>query len=237
MVTQFCDATSVLNPQNLAIPAVVAAGLVDGINPCAIGMLVFLLGYLIVFAERQQAVLRTGLAYIGTVFTTYFLIGLVFYQTVSVLMASPPFVAISQWFRGLLGLGLIAVGLASIRGVNWGIPDSARPRLHSLVERRSLPATVLLAVLVTVLETPCSFPLYAGAVGILSRCNLSSFGLLGYLLLYNLLFVLPLVLILGLVYAGVGIPQLKEWEHRHQRKMRLLMGVVLVFLGLVLILF
>lgn len=236
MAAQFCEATSILNPQNLAIPAVIAAGLVDGINPCAIGMLVFLLGYLIVFAERPRQVLRTGLAYIGTVFITYFLIGLVFYQTISVLMASPQFVAVSQWFRGLLGLGLIAIGLASVRGMNWGIPDSVRPRLQSLVERGSLPATMLLAILVTVLEAPCSFPLYAGAVGILNQCNLSSFGLLGYLLLYNLLFVLPLVLILGLVYAGVGIPQLKEWEHRNQRKMRLLMGVVLVFLGLVLLL-
>lgn len=236
VVSQVCQVSTALDPQNLVLPAFVAAGLVDGINPCAIGMLIFLLGYLVVFAGRPQQVLRTGLVYVGTVFITYFLVGLFFYQTISVLTASPAFTEVSRWFRWLLGLGLIAVGVANIRGMRLGIPDSTRPRLQSLVERGNLATTVLLAVLVTILETPCSFPLYVGAVGILSQCNLSSLGLLGYLLLYNLLFVLPLLLILGLIYAGVGIPQLKEWEHQNQRKMKLLSGLVLIGLGFLLLL-
>lgn len=233
-----------LDPQKLALPAVLVAGLVDGINPCAIGMLVFLLGYLLVFAGKPERVLRTGLLYITTVYLTYFLLGFFFYQSLSRFLSSPVFAAAAYWLQVFLGGGLIIAGLVNIkdffffgRGLSLEIPQRLRPRLQKLVEKTTYPATVLLAVLVTLFEAPCSFPLYAGTLGILSRCDLSSLGILGYLGLYNLLFILPLLVILFLLYSGVEIVYLKEWEHQNKRTMRGIMGVILVILGgLVLIL-
>ena len=62
---------------------ITVAGLVDGINPCAIGMMVMLLGYLLVFAKKPERVLKTGLLYVGTVFVTYLVVGLGLYSFVS----------------------------------------------------------------------------------------------------------------------------------------------------------
>ena len=67
----------------LSLPLITIAGLVDGINPCAIGMMVMLLGYLLVFAKKPERVFKTGLLYVGTVFTTYLVVGLGLYSFVS----------------------------------------------------------------------------------------------------------------------------------------------------------
>jgi len=63
----------------VSFPIVTLAGIMDGINPCAIGMLIMLLGYLIVFAKKPERVLKTGVLYIGTIYVTYFILGLLFY--------------------------------------------------------------------------------------------------------------------------------------------------------------
>ena len=62
--------------QLISLPMVTVAGLVDGVNPCAIGMMVMLLGYLLVFAKKPERVIKTGLLYVGTVFATYLVVGL-----------------------------------------------------------------------------------------------------------------------------------------------------------------
>ena len=67
----------------LSLPLITVAGLVDGINPCAIGMMVMLLGYLLVFAKKPERVIKTGLLYVFTVFLTYLVVGLGLYTVVS----------------------------------------------------------------------------------------------------------------------------------------------------------
>lgn len=238
MIEGVCQTITRLEPARLTLLAVVLAGLADGINPCAIGMMIFLLGYLVVFAGRPDRILKVGLTYITAVYITYFLIGAVFYQTLNKLFTLPRFPLLSVWLLRFLGLGLAAAGAVNIKdfffpgkGFSLEIPQRIRPRLQSLVERVSLPATAVLAAAVTIFETPCSFPLYAGTVGILSRCGLSNAKLLAMMALYNFFFVLPLFIILALVYGGREFSYLKEWEHRNKRWMRLTMGVLLVILG------
>src|SRR3989338_4742567 len=68
----------------VSFPLVTVAGLADGINPCAIGMMVMLLGYLVIFHRKQRRQLIViGGAYILTVFLTYLVIGLGFYRFIS----------------------------------------------------------------------------------------------------------------------------------------------------------
>lgn len=234
---QICQLPA-LDAQQVALPTVIVAGLIDGLNPCAIGMMVFLLGYLVVFAGKPERVLKTGLLYIATVYLTYFVIGLFFYEGLSRFLGAPGFSEMAATLKLILGLAVIGAGLVNIkdfffpgRGISLEIPSRLRPKLQSFVEKSTYPATFILAILVTLFETPCSFPLYAGTVGILSRCGFSTLELLIYLAVYNLLFVLPLILILGLIFGGVEIVYLKEWEHRNKRVLRLVMGLTLVVLG------
>lgn len=218
----------------ITFPLITIAGLVDGINPCAIGMILLLLGYIIIFAKKPEKILKLGGLYILTVYLTYLLIGLIFYRSVEVFR----FAAYRIVFDRILGAVLLLAGLLNIKdfffpgkGFSLEIPQKARPQLLKLVEKVSWPTTVILAILVTLLETPCSLPIYLGTATILNHSSFSAPIVLAYFLYYNLLFVLPLLVILFLVWRGREMVSLKDWEHKARRWMKLSLGVLLVLIS------
>ncbi|EKD49702.1 MAG: cytochrome c biogenesis protein, transmembrane region [uncultured bacterium] len=228
-----------LTSESIALGTVIGIGLADGVNPCAIGMLVFLLGYLIVFAGRRKDVPRTGVVYIAVVFATYFIVGLLFYRVLVEFSHTSRYAAISNLIHLVLGGILIIAGAINVKdfafygvGPSLEISKKVRPFLQRWVSKTTLLSTVVLAVLVTIFEVPCSLPLYAGVLDVLSRSDVSKVGIVGYLGLYNFLFVLPLIVILILVWSGKKMVDLKEWEHRSKKWMKLSMGVILIGFGI-----
>lgn len=210
------------------------AGLVDSLNPCAIGVMILLLGFLVVFAQKREKVLPYGLLYILVVYLTYLGIGLSFYRAVGWSGLSP----FRHLFNKTLGLGLLAAGLINIKDFvaphlpgHLEIPKRFKPLLMKLVEKASWPTIIILAFLVTLLEAPCSLPIYAGTATVLAQSGLPTLRVVLYFLYYNFLFVLPLFLILLLVWGGQELAVIKEWEHRLKPKFRLLMGLLLVVMG------
>src|SRR3989344_5020200 len=238
MVIQQCNAVGCFLAKNgslVSLPLVTVAGLGGGVNPCAIGMLLLLLGYLIVFARKPQDVVKIGGVYIATVFLTYLMIGLVFYQTVSWFHASSMFGLISK----VIGAMLLVGGLIQIKdfwlpnvGPHLKIPSASKNVLMKYVEQGSIPATAVLAVLVTALETPCSLPLYVGTATVLSQSGMAPLLVAGYFIYYNFLFVLPLIVLLLMVWKGKKIIELNEWKHKAERWMQLVLGVLMVLLGI-----
>lgn len=227
----------------LDVGIVVGAGLTDGFNPCAIGMMLFLLGYLIIFAESGEKVLPIGITYVSTVFTTYFIVGMLLYGAVNSFISNPVYVQVSEILKVIISELLIIVGLINIadylfpKGTKFtlGIPDATQPILKKLATRASIPATVLLGILVTLFETPCSLPIYVGTLELLGRrLNLGwkVFGLIG---LYNFLFILPLIVILLLIVKGVGMIKLKEWEHQNRGLMKLSMGIGIIVISVIML--
>jgi cytochrome c biogenesis protein CcdA len=228
-------------------PLVTIAGLVDGINPCAIGMMVTLLGYLIVFGSpikskiinhkskieiknNNRRILRIGLAYIASVFVTYLIIGLAFYTTVSQIQQIAGGVV-----NKVIGVVLGIAGAIMLKDVVWPespihlrIPGVSREKLMKLIEKVSVPAAILLGIAVTVLETPCSLPLYVGTATVLSNSGMPLPVVVGYFLYYNLLFVLPLIIILVLMLKGKKIVEMREWEHKAEKWMKLVLGILLI---------
>jgi cytochrome c biogenesis protein CcdA len=218
----------------VSLPLVTIAGLVDSLNPCAIGMIILLLGYLVVFAQKPKKVLPLGLLYLAVVYFTYLGIGLFFYQAAQRFSLGPA----RLLFNKVLGGGLLAAGLINLKDsffpqspVHLEIPQKARPGLLKLVEKTSVLTTVVLAFLVTLLETPCSLPIYAGTATLLANSGLNKAAVLAYFLYYNLLFILPLLLIVFLFWQGVEVVKIKEWEHKFKGKGRLAMGLLLLAMG------
>lgn len=221
--------------QFLSFPMITVAGLVDGINPCAIGMMVMLLGYLLVFAKKPERVIKTGLLYIGTVFATYLVVGLGLYSFVSKFDLSGG-AKVLNW---IIGGVLTVAGLIQFKdflGIEGGphlrIPTASKERLQSLVERVSYPTTIVLGVLVTLLETPCSLPIYVGTATILSQSGMAFPLVIGYFLYYNFLFVLPLIVVLVIMWRGQKLVEVKEWEHKAKKWMHLGLSVVLLAMGI-----
>lgn len=223
----------------VSLPLITIAGLVDGINPCAIGMMVMLLGYLLVFAKKPSKVIVTGLVYILSVFLTYLVVGLGFYSVLSRFDLTGE----ARFLNIAVGGILLVVGaiqfkdfLGIEKGPHLRIPTASKEKLMGLIEKVSLPATVVLGVLVTLLETPCSLPLYVGTATILANSGMPIPMVVLYFLYYNFLFVLPLIAVLLVVWKGKKLVDVKEWEHKAKRWMHLGLATMLTVMGVWLIL-
>lgn len=231
----------------VSFPVVTIAGLADGINPCAIGMLILLLGYLIVFAKKPERVVKTGVLYILTIYVTYFVLGLLFYESV----ASLNFLGARFVVNRILGLLLLAAAVINIKDfflysytgkqggwykrldrIHLEIPQKSKNFLIGYVEKVSYPGTVILAFFVTLVETPCSLPLYVGTATVLSNAGLSNLQVLLYFMYYNFLFVMPLIILLVLVWRGKKIAELSEWRHVNTKWMKLGLGILILFFSI-----
>jgi cytochrome c biogenesis protein CcdA len=215
----------------ITFPLVTIAGLIDGINPCAIGMLVFLLGYLVVFLNKKSKIFLTALVYILTVYITYLLLGLFLYKFTLIFHLS----SYRMPFQKILGVIFFIFGLISIKdmffphiGPSLRIPLKLQSRLKNYAKNVSLPTTMLFAFLVTVLKAPCSIPLYVGTAKVLSTSGLPQWAVVAYFLYYNLLFVFPLILIAGVFIKGVNFLTIEDFTHRAQPKMKLIIGLALI---------
>lgn len=225
----------------VSLPLVTVAGLIDSLNPCAITIIILLLTYLIIFAKKPERVLKTGLIYIGSVFLTYMVIGLFFYQTIGQITQIGFF---KLYFNKILGWLLLLASLINIKdffvpeiGPHLEVPDWGKSYLHNLTKKVSYPVTFVLGVLATILGSPCSLPIYVGTIQILSQSGLEVWKVLGYFLYYNFLFTLPLTIILLVVWKGTELKllDLQDFQHRGKRWMKLGIGVLLLIMGIWLI--
>ena len=218
---------------SLTIPILVGAAIIDSINPCAFGVLIFLLAYLLKASHSRRSVLIHGLTYIGAVFLTYLIAGLVLLPVISQLGG------ISSWAYIGIGIILIIFGLLEIKdfffygkGPSLGIIPSAGRRIELITARITgrLSTSFLLGVFVALVELPCTGAVYLGVLALVSLVGLTTNNFL-LLIIYNLLFVLPLVVILLLVYRGGQTKQFERWRQQYRGYMRLAIGLLLITLG------
>lgn len=221
------------------ISILTATALANGLNPCGIGMLITFLGYLLVFGGKGKEkgwLVRTGVVYIGTVFVTYLLLGLLFYQVAFYMQ---------RWwlagvFKQMLGGIIVIAGLIQIKDAFWQnlpihlrMPKMGFERINKLMAKTSTGVTVLIGILTTVFSTPCMLPLYIGTTAVIARSGLPIVSVLGYFLYYNLIFILPLVVILVSMVGGKQVVEMKEWEHKNTTWMRFLLGMALIIMGVI----
>ncbi len=210
---------------------VFASALIDSLNPCAISVLLLTIAFLFSLGKNRGKILQVGGVYILGVFLIYIFIGLGIIQVLQ-FFHTPHFMA-------KIGAGaIIAWGILELLGeliprfpIQLKIPQSAHGRMAVLIEKGSLPAALALGVLVGVTEFPCTGGPYLFILGLLHD-HASFWRGLGYLLFYNLIFVLPLIIILVIGSDRHLLKKAQEWKQANTRTVRLLMGVVMVALGL-----
>lgn len=231
---------SLLQNQKISLPLIVGAALIDSVNPCAIGMLILLLGYLMVYNKQPEKMFKTGLVYIITIFVTYFLVGLVFSHFVYLLLAWKYYTIVSQIIKYGVIILIWAAALVNLKDVFWynkgfslHVPYSKTPLLIKLIQKVSIPATIALGILVTLFELPCSLPLYVGAIMVMTS-TFSYLVAIGYLLLYNFIFVLPLLVIFTVLLKTKKIFEAKDIQERGNKWMKLSMSLAQIGIGLLL---
>lgn len=218
-----------VSPISLTLGTVTLAALVDSINPCAFSVLIFLLIYLLAI-RAEKRLLKVGLVYIGTVFLVYFLFGLGLFAIIKFASVSRIIVKIAAVLAVVAGLINIKDFFYPDKGFSLKIPESKKPLLEKYIKRATLPAAIVLGFLVSLFELPCTGSVYLAILSLLAN-KVTKLSAIPYLLYYNLLFVLPLLVILVLVAKGLQPEKLETLRKSYRGWLRLIIGVALLLLG------
>ena len=217
-----------------------ALGLLDGFNPCAMWVLLFLLSLLVRLKDRRRMAMVAGTFVLAS--------GAVYYAFMAAWLNVFLFVGMSEALR--IGLAVLAmlIGFINVkdffafrRGVSLSIPESAKPgiyaRARSILKAESLPASLaavaVLAVVVNFVELLCTAGLPAIYTAVLTQHALSPLAHYGYLGLYILAYIADDALMVGTAVLALGSGKLDE---RGGRRLKLLSGAVMLALGLVMLL-
>jgi len=220
------------------------AGLVDGLNPCAFATLIFFVSYLTLSGHKGKKVLAVGAAFTLGVFLAYLAGGLGFYQVLDLL--GDTLATLGRWVYGLTALLCAVLAVLSLldalkarRGdmgaMSLNLPHALRMRINAVIrDGRSSRTFVLGAfftgIVVSFLELACTGQVYLPTIiFMVSRPEMQARAA-AFLVLYNLLFILPLVVVFVLAFYGTGSKQLTSFLERHTATVKL--GMALLFASL-----
>jgi len=225
----------------MALP-VLAAGLLDGINPCAFTTLIFMLAALTVAGRSRREIFILGLFFAASVFVTYTLIGFGFFQVVRAASAFPVIAKIIRWLLVAVLLVFAVLSLYDWTKIRAGraseivlqLPMAVKRRIHSSIRTYARGAALagsalVLGFLVSVFELACTGQVYFPTLTYLARVEADVRSYL-LLLLYNVGFVLPLLAVFAVSYAGVSSQRIAGVFTRHLGAVKL--GTAALFLAL-----
>ncbi|NJD53058.1 MAG: hypothetical protein FIB07_09355 [Candidatus Methanoperedens sp.] len=227
-----------IDPQTLTLPLVITAGLIDGFNPCAFAVLLlfitFTMGMLQMQANYRHGLMKVGSIYISGIFVTYVLIGVGILSAIS-FFSTTHAVGKAAGFISMI-LGVVIMKDFFIPGSSLlAIPDSMHESINKWIKRTTVPGVFGAGVLVGLCTVPCSGGIYLGVIGLLSLQSTLAQGIL-YLLLYNLMLIVPLVAVLLASSNRKVVDRMVSWQSRNKTRMRLLMGSFMVAMGFVILL-
>jgi hypothetical protein len=224
------------------------AGLLDGINPCAISALVFMISVLAMAQVGGARLLRVGAAFCVASFLTYFLIGFGLLKGLRMLSVFPSLTAAFD----ILMIGLLVL-LAALsfrdafryrrsgraRDITLQLPDGGKRSIHrflrvGLGHHAHMAAAFAVGVAVTVFESLCTGQIYAPTLFLVARSGVEGARAWSYLLIYNVAFVVPLAVVLALCAGGLRFSRLTAWSARNVAISKNLMGVFFLALAVLL---
>lgn len=215
---------------------------VDAVNPCALAVMVIVLMSLLIHnPTKRKRVLLGGLSFTLAVFILYFLYGLIMIQFFS--HAIPATGKFSYYvFRGF-GLFAIILGILNLKdyfvytpgGIATEMPLKMRPIMKSWVKKiTSQKGAFIIGLFVTLFLLPCTIGPYIIASGKLSVLHF--FQTIPWLLIYNIIFVLPMIAITLLIYFGLTtVNEVSNWKEKNIKYLHLIEGLILVILGILMI--
>ena len=232
-VTPVKDST-VTQESALSLPLVIFAAIVDSTNPCGLSVLVFLLIPMAAAGSRRR-ILLVGGAYITAMFLFHLFVGIGLFSVFSLSGFSRAFSLIGGAVALILGLITIADVLRNKENFILSIPESQKGRIGNYIRIASLPAAFVLGLLAGVLGFTCTGGIYISILGLMGR-DMTVMSGLPWLLLYNLVYVLPLILITLLVGYGLSPERADHMRTEYKRTLRMVIGLILVALGAVILL-
>lgn len=234
--------------------AIIAAGLIDGINPCAFAVIVFFVSFLAVYKYDRKEVLLVGAAYCLAVFVAYIAIGLGLFNFLYAMSSFYYVMMIFKWLTIALCALFLLLSLYDFliyqktkdhNKILLQLPKSYKEYIHKVMrfflrdKQKSTFRLVLAALavgfIVSLVEAVCTGQVYLPTIAlILKEADAHFIRAILYLVLYNLMFIVPLVIILALSVMGYESKGFNDFLKKHLGLTKL--ALCLLFLGLLILL-
>jgi len=240
--------------KSFSVFTVITAGLIDGINPCAFTVIVFFISFLTLRGYKKREVKWVGFSFLIAVFLTYLALGLgifKFFQRLRI------FYFLSQiLYYATAGLAFLLSGLAiydyreykktgNTAHLKLQLPFFIKSLTHQVIRegmKRKTEKVFKIAIvsfiigfLISLLEAVCTGQVYLPTIVLVSKLPELRNRAFFYLVLYNLMFILPLLAIFLLAYKGFSSEQFARFASSHLGKVKLLMATLFLVLGIALL--
>jgi cytochrome c biogenesis protein CcdA len=233
----------------MTFSVVAIGGLVDGLNPCAISTLIFFISLLVLAKVNKRVRLMVGISFIFASFVVYTAMGLGF---IYALRQAPSFDLVKKVVEICIGLGMIPLAYLSFRDaflfrkstrpddVTLKIPKRLQDRIHSYMNSRlgvggPILGGLIIGAGVTILESVCTGQSYLPVLMYMLKGNLSHFYSWTLLIVYNLLFVLPLAIVFICFHRGMEVTALISWSKRNLVVTKILLGLFFTTMAILLL--
>ncbi|MEK6714731.1 MAG: DUF1573 domain-containing protein [Candidatus Omnitrophota bacterium] len=242
---------------NFSSLAVLGAGLVDGINPCAFTVMVFFISFLSFAGYSKKDMLIVGGLFILTLYITYLLIGAGLFKT---LRSLEIFTYFSRIFYRLISGFAFVIGLFNLYDfwvyrktknldkIVLKLPALIKRKIQGMIregmikkEGKDKPlfaliiASITCGFLVSILELLCTGQLYLPTIAYILKVPDLKIKAVGYLLFYNLMFIVPLLAVFILAFFGLTSSHFEKLTRKHLSAVKLVTAVLFFGLGLALL--
>ena len=219
------------NKISIPIPILIGAAFVDASNPCALAVLILLLAT-VMAAKGKHSALLAGLLFSLAIFLSYFFMGVGVYKAITV-FSLPKYLSLG------IGIFSIIIGLANLKDVFWygrgfimEVPLSWRPKMQALIRKVTNPIGAFgIGFLVSLFLVPCASGPYVAILGLLAQ-KVETGRTMLLLVLYNLVFVLPMIIItFAMYFFNARMGKLEAWRQKNLRVLHAIAAGVMFFIG------
>jgi len=234
---------------DIAVLPVLLAGLIDGVNPCAFATMIFFISWIALRGGSRKGIIIAGTGFITGVFIAYLIIGLGFF---AVFQAAQDLSLLREIIRYLFSSVSLILSILTFRdayriwkskeagAMQLQLPKTLKKRIHRVIRNSDMhrgPILLFSVLLVTglivaLLELACTGQIYFPTIAYMVQSG-SYTGALLWLVLYNIAFVLPLILLFTFALAGVSHKKISSWFNRHVVKGKLATGILFLLLAMV----
>ncbi|OGI57483.1 hypothetical protein A3B85_00595 [Candidatus Nomurabacteria bacterium RIFCSPHIGHO2_02_FULL_37_13] len=222
---------NISNQGTWLLPLVLISALLDSVHPCSFSILLITIAFLFGIQVSRKKILQLGGTYIVGIFTAYFLIGLGMLKVLH-LFNTPH-------FMGKLGATILIVfGVINLLNrffpafpIKLKIPKIAHSSMGKLMDKASFPAVFGLGLLVGVCQFPCMGGPYLMVIGLL-RDQVTYMSGFSYLLLYNLILILPLVVVLFISADKLLVDKMQIWKRDNINGLKFWSGIIMIIIGI-----
>ena len=213
------------------LPLVLISAILDSVHPCSFSILLITIAFLFGMQMTRKKILQIGGLYIAGIFAAYFTIGVGLLKVLHLFNV--------PHFMGKLGATLLIIfGALNIINelfpkfpIKLKIPSVSHTAMGRLMEKASFPAAFGLGLLVGVCQFPCMGGPYLMIIGLLHD-KMTYFAGFGYLTLYNLILILPLVVVLWIAADKAIVNKIQEWKITNLKGLRFWAGSAMIIIGI-----